>query len=39
MGLTGVFVVIGQGTASAEDKVSLPMKQRLPDMAGKEAPC
>ncbi|MEP7153464.1 MAG: cupin domain-containing protein [Nitrospira sp.] len=37
MGLAGIIVVLGQGTVLAEDKVSLLMKQRLSDMAGKEA--
>ena len=37
MGLAGVIVMLGHTTVMAEDKVSMLMKQRLPDMAGKEA--
>ena len=37
MGLAGVLVILGHATVMAEDKVSVLMKQRLPDMAGKEA--
>ena len=37
IGLAGIIVVLGQGRVLAEDKVSLLMKQRLSDMAGKEA--
>lgn len=35
--LTGAMVVMGQASVLAEDTVSLLMKQRLADMAGKEA--
>ena len=36
MGLAGLIVILGHATVMAEDKVSMLMKQRLPDMAGKE---
>jgi len=35
--LAGAVLVMGQATALAEDTVSVLMKQRLADMAGKEA--
>lgn len=35
--LAGAALIMGQATALAEDTVSILMKQRLADMAGKEA--